>query len=101
VDQVIEDQIEQEVGGDATVAAMFGLAHGPVLLAQPKMHSIVAPARLRHAITLVPRGALIDGTFADLVSFGDGGSASHVMSGSRREDWSRDRRYRRPCPHRL
>ena len=33
-DQVIGDQIEQEVGGDATDAAMFGLAHGPVLLSQ-------------------------------------------------------------------
>lgn len=32
-DQAIGDQIEQEVGGDATDAAMFGLAHGPVLLA--------------------------------------------------------------------
>jgi hypothetical protein len=32
-DQVVGDQIEQEVGGDATYAAMFGLAHGPVLLA--------------------------------------------------------------------
>ena len=32
-DQVIGDQIEQEVGGDASYAAMFGLAHGAVLLA--------------------------------------------------------------------
>jgi hypothetical protein len=31
--QVVGDQIEHEVGGDATDAAMFGLAHGPVLLA--------------------------------------------------------------------
>jgi hypothetical protein len=27
-DQVVGDQIEHEVGGDATEAAMFGLAHG-------------------------------------------------------------------------
>jgi hypothetical protein len=32
-DQVIGDQIEQEVGGDASNAAMFGLAHGAMLLA--------------------------------------------------------------------
>ena len=32
-DQVIGDQIEQEVGGDASDAAMFGLAHGAMLLA--------------------------------------------------------------------
>jgi hypothetical protein len=33
-DQVIGDQIEQEVGGDASHATMFGLAHGAVLLAR-------------------------------------------------------------------
>ena len=32
-DQVIGDQIEQEVGGDASDATMFGLAHGAMLLA--------------------------------------------------------------------
>jgi hypothetical protein len=32
-DQVIGDEIEQEVGGDASDATMFGLAHGAVLLA--------------------------------------------------------------------
>ena len=32
-DQVIGDQIEQEVGGDASDAPMFCLAHGAVLLA--------------------------------------------------------------------
>ena len=32
-DQVIGDQIEQEVGGDASDAAMLGLAHGAMLLA--------------------------------------------------------------------
>ena len=33
-DQVIGDQIEQEVGGDASDATMFGLAHGAMLLAR-------------------------------------------------------------------
>ena len=32
-DQVIGDQIEQEVGGDASDATMFGLAHGAMLFA--------------------------------------------------------------------
>ena len=32
-DQIVGDQIEHEVGGDATDAAMFGLAHGAMLLA--------------------------------------------------------------------
>jgi len=32
-DKVVGDQIEQEVGGDASRASMFGLAHGSVLLA--------------------------------------------------------------------
>ena len=32
-DQIVGDQIEQEIGGDASYAAMFGLAHGAVLLA--------------------------------------------------------------------
>ena len=32
-DQVISDQIEQEVGGNASDATMFGLAHGAMLLA--------------------------------------------------------------------
>ena len=32
-DQVVGDQIEQEVGGNASDATMFGLAHGAMLLA--------------------------------------------------------------------
>jgi hypothetical protein len=35
-DQVIGNQIEQEVGGDASDATMFGLAHGAMLLAPSK-----------------------------------------------------------------
>jgi hypothetical protein len=32
-DQIVGDQVEQKVGGDATDAAMLGFAHGSVLLA--------------------------------------------------------------------
>src|SRR6267142_2324314 len=53
-DQVIGDQIEQEVGGDASDAAMFGLAHGAVLLAPTEDALDHRPARLRHAITRMP-----------------------------------------------
>jgi hypothetical protein len=38
----IGDQIEQEVGRDATDAAIFGLAHGAVLLALTQDAPIVA-----------------------------------------------------------
>ena len=43
------DQIEQEVGGDATGAAMFGLAHGTVLFAPTENALDDCPARLRPA----------------------------------------------------
>jgi hypothetical protein len=42
-DQVIGDQVEQEVGGDAGDAAMFGLAHGAV------PSSRAAPRTILHA----------------------------------------------------
>ena len=51
-DQVIGDQIEQEVGGDASNATMFGLAHGTVLLAPTEDALDHCPARLRHAVPL-------------------------------------------------
>lgn len=35
-DEVVGDQVEQEVGGDAGWASMFVLAHGSVLLAPPE-----------------------------------------------------------------
>ena len=41
-DQVIGDEVEQEVGGYTSDAAVLGLAHGAVELAPPKMHSIIA-----------------------------------------------------------
>ena len=59
-DQVVGDQIKHEVGGNATDAAVFGLAHGPVLLTPTKDALDHRAARLRHAITLVPRGALVE-----------------------------------------
>src|SRR4249920_2409080 len=40
---------------------MFGLAHRAVLLAPAKDAFDHRPARLRHAIALVPRGASVDG----------------------------------------
>ena len=49
-DQVIGDQIEQEVGGDARDATMFGLAHSAMLLAPSENALDHRPARLRHAI---------------------------------------------------
>ena len=45
-DQVIGDQIEQEVGGDASDATMFGLAHGAMLLAPSENALDHRPARL-------------------------------------------------------
>jgi hypothetical protein len=41
-DEIVGNQIEQKVGRDASGASMFGLAHGSVLLAHPKMHSAMA-----------------------------------------------------------
>ena len=70
-DQVIGDQIEQEVGGDATDAAMFGLAHRTVLLAPTEDALDHRPARLRHAVPRMPRGSFVDGAVAVLAGFGD------------------------------
>ena len=49
-DQVIGDQIKQEVGGDASDATMFGLAHGAMLLAPSENALDHRPARLRHSL---------------------------------------------------
>src|SRR5258708_20450926 len=78
-DQVIGDQIEQEVGGDASDAAMFSLAHGAVLLAPSEDALDHRSARLRHAITLMPGGSFIDGTGALLAGFGDGLVLCHML----------------------
>src|SRR6201990_882997 len=77
-DQVIGDQIEQEVGGDATDAAMFGLAHGTVLLAPTEDALDHRPARLRHAVPRMPRGSFVDGAVAGLAGFGDGLVLRHM-----------------------
>ena len=77
-DQVIGDQIEQEVGGDASDATMFGLAHGAMLLAPSENALDHRPSRLRHAIALMPGGSFIDGTGAGLAGFGDGLVLRHM-----------------------
>src|SRR4030095_13900699 len=77
-DQVIGDQIEQEVGGDASDATMFGLAHGAMLLAPSEDALDHRPARLRHAIALMPGRSFIDGTGAGLAGFGDGLVLCHM-----------------------
>ena len=41
-DQVIGDQIEQEVGGDAAMPRCLVLRMVPCCLPQPKMHSVIA-----------------------------------------------------------
>src|SRR6516225_1374649 len=63
-DQVVGDQIEHEVSSDACDAAMFGLAHGAMLLAPAEDAFDHRPARLRHSIAVVPCGAPIDGALA-------------------------------------
>jgi hypothetical protein len=51
-DQVIGDQIEEEVGGDAGYAAMFGLAHRAVLLAPAEDAFGHRPTRLQQAVAV-------------------------------------------------
>src|ERR1700693_3738228 len=77
-DQIIGDQIEHEVGSDPSDAAMFGLAHGAVLLAPTEDALSHRPARLRHAIPRMPRGSFIDGAVAGLAGFGDGLVLRHM-----------------------
>src|SRR3989304_3448333 len=69
-DQIVGDQIEHEVGGDAADAAMFGLAHCAVLLAPAEDAFDHGAARLRHAIALVSGSALVDGALAALTGLG-------------------------------
>src|ERR1700681_3502833 len=77
-DQVIGDQIEQEVGGDASDATMFGLAHGAMLLAPSEDALDHRPARLRDAIAWMPGGSFVDGAVAGLAGFGDGLVLCHM-----------------------
>src|SRR6266567_2476925 len=65
-DQIVGDEIEHEIASDTGYAAMFGLAHRAVLLAPAEDAFGHRPARLRHAVAFVPRGASIDGAVAAL-----------------------------------
>src|SRR5229473_4903603 len=57
---------------------MFGLTHGAMLLAPTEDALGHRPAGLRHAITLVPRSACVDGAVAGLAGFGDGLVLRHM-----------------------
>jgi len=76
--QVVGDQIEQEVCGDASDATMFGLAHGAMLLAPSEDALDHRPTRLRHAISRMPCGSFVDGAVAGLAGFGDGLVSRHM-----------------------
>src|SRR3954454_9005884 len=77
-DEVIGDQIEQEVGGDASDAPVFGLAHGAMLLAPSENALDHRPARLRHAVARMPRGSFVNGAVAVPAGFGDGLVLCHM-----------------------
>jgi len=83
-------RVEQEVGGDASDAAMFGLAHGAMLLAASENALDHRPARLRHAIALRP-GRFVTSEVALLGSCGFGDGAGSVSHGRHRpmapKDW--------------
>src|SRR3977135_117064 len=57
---------------------MFGLAHRAVLLAPAEDAFDHRPARLRHAIAFVPRGACVDGALATLAGCGDAVVLRHM-----------------------
>src|SRR5262252_8346242 len=65
-DQIVGDQVEQEIGSNGSDAAVLGLAHCAVLFAPAEDAFGHRPARLRHAVALVPRGASVDGAAATL-----------------------------------
>ncbi len=66
--EVIADQVEQEVAEDAFATTVLGFAHGSVLLAPSEDAFDHGPACLRHAVTGVPGGAIVDGTLAPVPS---------------------------------
>src|ERR1035441_7033153 len=70
-DQVVGDQVEHEVGGNAADAAMFSFAHRTVLLTPTEDAFDHRATRLRHAIAFVPRGASVDGALAASAGFGN------------------------------
>src|SRR5262249_21427701 len=65
-DQIVGDQVEQEIGSNGGDAAVLGLTHCTVLFAPAEDAFGHRPARLRHAVALVPRGASVDGAAATL-----------------------------------
>src|SRR6266436_1113348 len=77
-DQVVGDQVEQEIGSDASDAAMLGLAHCTVLFAPAEDAFGHRPARLRDAVALVPRGSSVDGAAATLAGCGDAVVLCHM-----------------------
>jgi hypothetical protein len=81
-DQVVGDQVEHEIGCNATDDAMFCFAHCAILLAPTEDAFDHRPARLRHAIALAARGPFVDGAPAALASFGDAVVLRHM----RRDD---------------
>ena len=52
-DQIVGDQVEQEVSGDATDAAMFRFPHRTALFAPAEDALGHRPARLRHDVAVV------------------------------------------------
>ena len=100
-DQVIGDQIEYEVGGDATDAAMFCLAHRTVLLAPTEDTFDHRAPRLRHAIAFVPRGAFVDGALATFAGFGDAIVLCHMRRDVAGAKIGHMIGRHRPCLHRL
>src|SRR5580704_7028999 len=77
-DQVVGDQIEQEISSDRGDAAMLGLAHRAVLLAPAENAFGHRPARLRHVVAFVSRGASVDGALPTLAGCGDAVVLRHM-----------------------
>ena len=77
-DQIVGDQVKYEVGGNTTDAAMLCFAHRAMLLTPAEHAFDHRPARLRHAISLVARGPLVDGASTVPAGFGDAVVLRHV-----------------------
>jgi hypothetical protein len=60
-DQIIGDDVDEEIARHAMNAAMFGPAHGSVLLAPTEDAFDHLAALLRHGIAFMPRRAAVDG----------------------------------------
>ena len=77
-DQIVGDQVEQEIGSNGGDTAVLGLAHCTVLFAPAEDAFGHRPARLRHAIALVPRGASVEGALPALAGRSDGLVLRHM-----------------------